>query len=68
MNDAALILHYHLDRDLDEAVRLYRRAIEEGERVIADDEAGESARQRARTAVRDATSNLQRIEDGTGDG
>jgi len=73
LNDAALILHYHLHRDLDLARQMYAQAIEEGERILAGGagEAGEdeaepdaSDRESATIAVRDAKNNLKRLEAG----
>ncbi len=64
LNDTALILQYHLHRDLDRAAELYERAIEEGKRVLADDAADSIAKDAASTAVRDATNNLGMLKSG----
>ncbi len=58
LNDTALILHYHLLRDLDRAEELYALAIEEGERLLEDDTVDQNAKNAAKIAVRDATNNL----------
>lgn len=64
LNDTALILQYHLGKDLDYAAELYERAIEQGTRVLADDAADSFAKDSARTAVRDAADNLKRLRSG----
>ncbi|MFH0945734.1 MAG: hypothetical protein V2A76_11095, partial [Planctomycetota bacterium] len=64
LNDAALILHYHLHRDLDLAAEMYERAIEEGSRVLEDEEADANAKDSARVALRDAENNLRRLKAG----
>ena len=64
LNDAALILHYHLHRDLERAKELYALAIEEGQRVLEDQAAGADAKETAKVAVQDATNNLKRLEAG----
>ncbi|MBI4879332.1 MAG: hypothetical protein HY812_06685 [Planctomycetes bacterium] len=64
LNDAALILHYHLRRDLEHAAELYQRAIEEGKRVLADPAADSFARENAATAVQDAGNNLRLLRAG----
>lgn len=58
LNDTALILHYHLLRDLDRAEELYALAIEEGTRLLADEDADQNSQNAAKIAVRDATNNL----------
>ncbi len=57
LNDTALILQYHLNRDLEYAVELYDRAVVEGNKVLADPGIDDRTRQDAQTAVRDATNN-----------
>ncbi len=64
LNDTALILQYHLNRDLDHAADLYQRAIDEGKRVLDDNEADSAAKDAASTAVRDATNNLRMLKSG----
>jgi tetratricopeptide (TPR) repeat protein len=61
LNDTALILQYHLDRDLERAIELYDRAIVEGQRVLADDGQDSFAKEIARVAVRDATNNSRML-------
>ncbi len=62
LNDTALILQYHLHRDLDYAKELYNRAIAEAGKVIRDEEASAAAKEGARTALRDARTNLKKME------
>ena len=64
LNDAALILHYHLHRDLDLAAEMYERAIEEGARVLEDEESDSYAKDSAKVALRDAKNNLRRLKAG----
>ena len=64
LNDTALILHYHLHRDLEYAAELYGRAIEEANRVLADEKADSFVRQAAQTALRDASNNLALLKSG----
>lgn len=58
LNDAALILHYHLHRDLDEAERMYKQAAEEAQRIIDEGEANEMEIESAKIALRDSQNNL----------
>jgi tetratricopeptide (TPR) repeat protein len=60
LNAAAIVLDYNLGRDLEEAKRLYRRAIECAERVLKNRDASERAKEEARTAKGDAENNLRR--------
>ncbi len=64
LNDTALILHYHLHRDLDYAAELYERAIEEGNRLLEDPGADSFRKQNAKIAVRDASNNLALLRRG----
>lgn len=64
LNDTALILHYHLGRDLDHAEALYRQAVKEAQRILRDDEAGSGEKDSAREALRDATNNLKLLKRG----
>lgn len=63
LNDAAVILHYHLptDDNLQLARSYYERAIVEADRVQRDGEATNEAKARARQARIDATSNLLKM-------
>lgn len=64
LNDTALLLHYHLRRDLDRAADLYGEAIVEGKRVLEDANSDSFAKEAARIAVRDATNNLALLKQG----
>jgi len=61
LNDTALILQYHLHRDLDYAKELYNRAIVEAGKIINDDSSNAAAKDDARIALRDATTNLKKM-------
>ena len=63
-NDTALILQYHLGRDIEYAKELYEGAIRDGNAVLEDKNADSIAKENARTAVRDATSNLALLNKG----
>lgn len=63
LNDCALILQYHLKRDLDQARKLYRAAIQSARTLLGDPEASAGAKASARQALRDARSNLQKLPD-----
>ncbi len=64
LNDTALILHYHLRRDLDRAKVLYERAIKEARKIVNDAKAGTREKDDAREALRDATNNLDLLKRG----
>ena len=64
LNDAALILHYHLHRDLDKAEALYTKAREEAQRQLNDKSTSAFDLDAARTALRDATNNLGLLKRG----
>jgi len=64
LNDTALILHYHLHRELDYARELYKRAIEEAQAILQSDESSQSVKEDARVALQDATTNLRRLRRG----
>ena len=66
LNDGALILHYNLRTDLEQAGRLYRQAIEEAKKILKDPEAKPDRKAQARLALRDATNNLRRLGRGPG--
>jgi tetratricopeptide (TPR) repeat protein len=61
LNDTALILQYHLRRDLDYARELYGRAVKEARRVLQDETATTSDKDNARIALRDASDNLRKM-------
>ncbi len=61
LNDAALILQYHLHRNLKLARELYRKAIASARKILADKDAKPSDRSEAASALRDALNNLARL-------
>ncbi|GEM_PF-3448462 len=62
LNDAALILQYHLHRDLEKARRMYRDAIVFGEKILASKSASPEEKKRARGSIRDARANLAKMD------
>jgi tetratricopeptide (TPR) repeat protein len=62
LNDAALILQYHLHRDLPKARKMYLEAIAFGKKVLASKNASWEEKKRAKGSVRDATANLAKME------
>ncbi len=62
LNDAALILQYHLHRNLKLARRLYRKAIASAKKILADKNAKPADKSEAASALRDARSNLSRLK------
>jgi tetratricopeptide (TPR) repeat protein len=63
LNDRAVILDYYLNRDLDEAMKLYARALEQANALLADPEAlSDFERQLAETAQRDGANNMRLLE------
>ena len=62
LNDTALILHYHLQRDLDHAEELYAAAIDHGQRLLDDGGLDANASEATKVAVFDATNNLTRLK------
>jgi len=68
LNDTAVMLHYHLERDYDEALLMYERAGELAEAELARDDISADQRDWMLTARRDARNNhrlLSRRVDGT---
>lgn len=63
LNDAALILHYHLanEDNLRRAEAYYERAITEATAIVADENATKQAVDAARTAKSNATTNLAKL-------
>ncbi len=63
LNDAAVILQYHLatDENLATAREYYERAIELANEMLGDDSLDAKVRARTQTALRDARSNLRRL-------
>lgn len=71
LNDAAVILHYYLVRDLDTAREYYERAQAEAQKMVAaeswkefDAKLQAAEEDRIRTALRDATVNLRKMDAG----
>ncbi len=62
LNDAALILQYHLHRDLAKARKMYRDAISFGKKILASKSASPEEKHRAKGSVRDATANLAKMD------
>lgn len=63
LNDAAVILQYHLatPENLARAKAMYQRAIERAAAILADPKATPPAKARARQAAQDARGNLKRL-------
>jgi len=61
LNDCAVILQYHLHRDLDKARKLYEAAITEGTHVLATKTADPGLLRAARQAIQDARGNLAKL-------
>jgi tetratricopeptide (TPR) repeat protein len=64
LNDAAVILHYYLDRDLDKARAMYRKAAERAKAELAKPDLSKELRDLYETALRDSTNNLEKLEKG----
>ncbi len=62
LNDTAVILHYCLDRDLDQALEMYRRATELAEEQLQRKDLSEGARAGIRIAHRDSQNNARLLE------
>jgi len=68
MNDLAVILHYYLRRDTDEAASLYEKAAARAEAILANADAlAPPERERIQIALRDARNNLARLRAGSTD-
>jgi hypothetical protein len=63
LNDAALMLHYHLDRDLDKARAWYAKAAEKAKAELERKELTAEVRDLRQIALRDATNNLKLLDD-----
>lgn len=59
LNDTALMLQYHLERDRDQVEAMYRRSIALSEERLADPGLSPGDRERFETTLRDATGNLK---------
>jgi tetratricopeptide (TPR) repeat protein len=62
LNDAAVVLHYDLERDLDRAAQMYRKAAERARRELEKKDLKPDLRERYETALRDSTDNLAKLE------
>lgn len=61
-NDAAVILHYCLDRDFEQAIRMYERSQELAVARLKQSDLEDFDRQRTEIAKRDSADNLQKIK------
>lgn len=64
LNDAALILQYHLGREIEYAADLYERAILQARLQLEDDAVPSAAKLEAADASRDAENNLKMLRAG----
>lgn len=62
LNDAALMLHFHLDRDLDQARAWYVKAIEMAQVELAKTDLSKEDRPLREIALRDAKNNLRDLD------
>jgi hypothetical protein len=63
LNDKAVVLDYYFNRELDEAERLYKRAVEQANALLEDsDSLGGFERSLAELAQRDGTNNLKLLQ------
>lgn len=63
LNDTAVMLQYHLNRDLDRAAEMYARAAELAAAELARDDLPAAQREWMRTAERDAHNNLKLLRE-----
>ncbi len=61
-NDAAVILHYYLERDYERAMELYRQALAMATEQLAGEGLSEEERDLVQTAKRDSKTNIARLE------
>lgn len=61
LNDAAVILQYHLDRDLDEASAMYERAIANAKKQLANKGGSPEDKKRFEVAMTNAKMNLEAL-------
>ena len=61
-NDAAVILHYCLDREFEQAIRMYEKSQELAVARLKRDDLEDFDRQRTEIAKRDSADNLQKIK------
>lgn len=62
LNDTALMLHYHLDRDLDQARAWYVKAAQKAEEELARKDLTPDVREIRQLALRDAKNNLKDLD------
>lgn len=64
LNDAAVMLHYYLDRETEKAKSMYKRAAELAEAELQRSDLNPAVRELYQTALRDSRNNLAKIERG----
>jgi tetratricopeptide (TPR) repeat protein len=64
MNDLAVMLHYYLDRDLERAAELYKKATERATAELARSDLSADLRSLYEIALRDSKNNLAKLERG----
>jgi tetratricopeptide (TPR) repeat protein len=64
LNDTALILHYHLHRDLDKAEEMYEEAIAKANLLLEEKGLNQAKVEEIRVALQDAKNNLRRLKAG----
>ncbi len=64
LNDTAVILQYHLHRDLDKARKMYEEAILQAKRILRDRSSDKVRKKDARQAISDAKGNLRVLKKG----
>ena len=57
LNDGAVLLHYNLERDYDQALTMYSQATVNAERLLADENLSKEKRELFRIALRDSKNN-----------
>lgn len=62
LNDCALILQYHLHRDLDLAREMYEKAVVNAKAILEGKMKSSASQDEVRTALRDASSNLAKLK------
>ena len=62
LNDAAVILQYHLHRDLDRARKMYEKAIANAEKILEERKLSPSLLARAAQSMKDARGNLAEMD------
>ncbi len=62
LNDAAVVLHYCLDREFDRAVEMYKRSTERARAELERTDLTQETRDLYEIALRDSQNNLRRLE------